>query len=539
MNSPTSVERPLPSALLARMTESSRREASIVGVLAFVFYSIGSWIPAYSNDESITATSVNRTFAEVLKILPNDAALEPYYLVLNLWASVSMAPGWLRLPSVVAMALAAALLYRLVVALVDRRLAIFTVAAMVIMPATTNYAHEIRPYAIGICASVGAALAWHFFLGGASRWAGFWYAFAIAVASLMHAYTLLLVAALLVTGAVCDRGRLSTVARRTLVPPVVALILLSPYLVFVATHAKGAPSRREFGLDGVLQTALITAVGRQFSALASATSALFLVLAAFGFLAALAMRQRDLRTPAVLGLAWAAIFPVCLILLQVVTGAPGLVARYWAFSIPGIALGVGLTLYWLASKVRVAAAIALLVVLTLLSLPTQIELRTPDGHFGQRWSLLPEVVNLPALAPYPLVLPAWLYESTLANADTQIPTSRFPFWEDLRPEGRVYQHELSAGDPRIGELAANVPGVILYSYGSAADGKPPQAGAFSTPEQQALIGRFPDMSVSCSYFGDALAVFVRTSDPMPDPLEVADQIESISPANIECGTPQP
>lgn len=522
----------------SRLGGTPRRGAVIAGVVAFLFYFVGSWTPSYSNDESITATSVIRNFGEVLKILPNDAALEPYYLALNLWTHVSTAAVWLRLPSVIAMALATALLYRLLCELVDRRLAVFATVAMILMPATTNYAHEIRPYALGIGASVGAVLAWYFFISGSKWQAGVWYGTGVATAALMHAYTLLLVAALLSVALVCYRGK-ADVLKRTLVPPVVAVVMLSPYLFAVATHAKGAPSRRDLSLDGVVQTALITGVGRQFSALASLTSALFLLLALGGFIAAVVIREQRLRSAAVLGFSWAVIFPVVLTLLQAVTGAPGLVARYWAFSIPGIAIGAGLALYVIAAKVKPTVAVIVAVLLAVLVAPTQLELRSQDGHFGMRWTLLPEVVNLPALQSYPLVLPAWLYESTLANANGQIPTTRFPFWEDLRAEGRVYQREILANDPRIAQLPSHVPGVILYSYGGATTKKPPSAAAFSAPEQQAIIERFPDMAVSCSYFGDALAVFVKTDDPMPDPQQVSDQIAALSPSNIHCAPKSP
>ncbi|MFC8451322.1 glycosyltransferase family 39 protein [Kitasatospora sp. NPDC057223] len=128
----------------------------VLATLAAGLYRIGG--PVLWHDELATLTVVHRTRSEILAMLQNvDAVHGAYYLFLHYWINVfGDSPAMLRLPTVLAMAGAAAC-----VALSGRRM--FTPRAGVtgglvfaLIPNVTRYGQEARSYAFVV---LGAALA--------------------------------------------------------------------------------------------------------------------------------------------------------------------------------------------------------------------------------------------------------------------------------------------------------------------------------------------------------------------------------------------
>ncbi|MFE9688265.1 glycosyltransferase family 39 protein [Micromonospora sp. NPDC005806] len=148
-------------------------------------------------DELATWSAATRPVRDLVRLAGTiDAATGPYYLLMHGWVGVfGDSATALRLPSVLAMAVAAGLTARLGERLVDARVGLLAGLLFAVLPGTSRYAQEARPYALATLFAVLATLllvealhrpTW-------TRWAG--YAAAVAALGLSHLIALTLLAA--------------------------------------------------------------------------------------------------------------------------------------------------------------------------------------------------------------------------------------------------------------------------------------------------------------------------------------------------------
>jgi mannosyltransferase len=171
---PITARTPAPDAPAAERAASRRRPvaayltwgAPVVVSAALGLYEIGG--PQLWRDELASWSAASRSLPQLWAMLHNiDAVLGIYYFGLHLWMTVfGQSATAMRLPSVIAMAAAAA-----VVALIGRRLgggAAGLAAGLVfaLIPGVSRYAQEARPYAF---ATLFAALATLQFLRAMER----------------------------------------------------------------------------------------------------------------------------------------------------------------------------------------------------------------------------------------------------------------------------------------------------------------------------------------------------------------------------------
>ncbi|MFY1657389.1 glycosyltransferase family 39 protein [Micromonospora sp. WMMD1274] len=148
-------------------------------------------------DELATWSAATRPVPDLARMTRTiDAATGPYYLLMHGWTALAgTSPTALRLPSALAMAVAAALTARLGAVLVGRRAGLLAGLLFAVLPVTSRYGQEARPYALATLLAVLATL----LLVGAlrrptwRRWAG--YALAVAALALLHLIALTLLAA--------------------------------------------------------------------------------------------------------------------------------------------------------------------------------------------------------------------------------------------------------------------------------------------------------------------------------------------------------
>ncbi|MEU1684249.1 glycosyltransferase family 39 protein [Micromonospora sp. NPDC005707] len=148
-------------------------------------------------DELATWSAATRPVPDLVRLAGTiDAATGPYYLLMHGWTALAgTSPTALRLPSALAMAGAAALTARLGAQLVGPRAGLLAGLLLAVLPATSRYGQEARPYAPATLFAVLATL----LLVGAlrrpdwRRWAG--YAVAVAALGLFHLIALTLLAA--------------------------------------------------------------------------------------------------------------------------------------------------------------------------------------------------------------------------------------------------------------------------------------------------------------------------------------------------------
>ncbi|PTA43497.1 glycosyltransferase family 39 protein [Micromonospora sp. RP3T] len=148
-------------------------------------------------DELATWSAATRPLPDLARLTRTiDAATGPYYLLMHGWTTLAgTSPTALRLPSALAMAAAAALTARLGARLAGDRAGLLAGLLFAVLPATSRYGQEARPYALATLLAVLATLLLVDALRRPSRrrWAG--YAVAVAALGLLHLVALTVLAA--------------------------------------------------------------------------------------------------------------------------------------------------------------------------------------------------------------------------------------------------------------------------------------------------------------------------------------------------------
>jgi mannosyltransferase len=371
---------------------------ALPGVATLVITLWGITGASYWRDEAATMSAAQRPLGNLLRTLGNiDAVHGAYYLLI--WVMVKLGgTGELatRLPSAVAMAVAAVAVAALGGRLVSPRAGLAAGLVFAVLPPVSLYGQDARPYAITVAL---AAIASYLLVrameadvsGGRYTWfAG--YAACVAALGIVDIFGLLLIVAHAVTvGLRCLRlsetGVSGVAAAPTggpgggesarslavawLAAAVAGTALASPLLAFAFVQ-RGTLSWLTAPSLGAVR-GLHDLIGPAYMA-----DAVVLAVACGIVVSALLGRERLRATwpgslPA-LCLPWLIVPPVILLVGSLIT--PLYTFRYVLLCIPAIALlaGAGLaSLGWVAGA-------AALVVIALLGLPQQRQVRGPDGH---------------------------------------------------------------------------------------------------------------------------------------------------------------
>jgi mannosyltransferase len=356
-------------------------------VLTFVIMLWGITGASYWRDEAATMSAAQRPLGNLLRTLGNiDAVHGAYYLLI--WVMVHVGgSGELvtRLPSAVAMACAAAAVVAIGRRLISPWAGLASGLVFAILPEVSLYGQDARPYAIVVAL---AALASYLLVrvmdagpDARHRWL-IGYALSVAALGIVDIFGLLLLTAHAVTvGLRCLRETGSAGTERSRAARSLALgwlaaaaagcLLTSPVL------ALGYVQRGTLSWLTPPNFAAVTGL-HDLVGPATMSVAVILVIAAGLVVSALLGRGR-LRAnwpgsvPA-LCLPWLILPPAILLAASVIT--PVYTLRYVLLCIPAIALlaGAGLaSLGWIAGPVA-------LVVIALLGVPMQQQVRAPNGH---------------------------------------------------------------------------------------------------------------------------------------------------------------
>ncbi|GAB3954308.1 hypothetical protein GCM10027614_61190 [Micromonospora vulcania] len=326
-------------------------------------------------DELATWSAATRSPGDLARLAGTiDAATGPYYLLMHGWlALVGDSTVALRAPAALAMTVAAGLVAVLGARLVDDRTGRYAGLLFAVLPGTSRYGQEARPYALATMFAVLATLLLVLALRRPSwpRWAG--YAVAVAALGLTHLIALTLLAAhALIVLAVWWRG----LAAAGVAGPTAAtdggtgperrvwrwLVALLPGVLLVGPLLLQARTQRSRQLDWVDPARLddLTALPGGV-AQSSVVGGLLVGLAALG---AARLGRRGLLPGC------AVLLPVLLLFLAG-TVVPLWVPRYLVFVVPFACLLAGAAL----AGVTAPAALAVVVLAGLLGLPDQAALR--------------------------------------------------------------------------------------------------------------------------------------------------------------------
>ncbi|WP_433827974.1 glycosyltransferase family 39 protein [Actinoplanes sp. CA-015351] len=360
-----------PPARRSRLDPLSIPAWLVAGLVTGIVCLVRAGSPVPWRDELATLIAAQRSFSEQLHMEHNlDAVFAVYYAFMHVWTElfgISMLS--LRLPSVLAMAVAGGLVARIGQDLYDRKTGLFAGLIFASIPAVTRYGQEIRVYA----AVVAFTLLSSWLLLRAvrqPRWTR-WIAYAVSVvlvgAGHIFALTVLSAhAAYVLFGFFAERKRpLLTWIRQSRVPAWTAsvaagIVVIAP-LAYVSTKQSGQVAWiPELNWD-------TGQVWHEQLFMDGAVGGLVVVLAL------LAVNRKWSATALCLGIA---VLPLLVLAIMSLAVSPLWMMRYVLFTIPGWALLAGAALARL-NRVPVTAALA---ALALFSLPQQITLRGVNGH---------------------------------------------------------------------------------------------------------------------------------------------------------------
>jgi mannosyltransferase len=310
--------------------------------------------PSLWADELATWGAVRLSWRSLYQLLGNvDAVVGPYFTLVKAWTDVAgTSTVALRLPSVGAMVVAAALVAVLGARLGGGRWAgLVAGLAFAVVPTTSRYAQEARPYAFVILLAILATLLLVRLVDNPTRAACAWYALAVAALGAFHLMGLLLLLA-----------HLAVVWRRALVP-------------WAVSAALGVLPVLPLAWLGQRQSEQISWIKpANWRVLLAAPDTLFVAGVIGGFLIVLGLLAFSRRWEVLLLVSWALVPVLTLFLVAKIT--PLFWPRYLLYTVPAWVLLAALTL----TRLSRTKAVGLLVALALLAHPEQFQLRAADGH---------------------------------------------------------------------------------------------------------------------------------------------------------------
>jgi mannosyltransferase len=357
---------------------------AIPPLATFVIMVWGIHGPSYWRDEAATLSAAQRPFGNLLRTLGNIDAVHGAYYVL-IWVMVRIGgTGELvtRLPSAVAMAVAAVAVTALGRRLISLRAGLASGLVFAVLPQVSLYGQDARPYAIVVALAAVASYLLVRVMDAEdarqrNRWLA-WYALCLAALGIVDIFGLLLVPAHAVTVALrllrereAEAGAGRSLGLGWLAAVVAAVVLVSPVLVLGYVQKGTLSWLTPPGLGSLKQLRTLIGTGTLVNTVALVVAAGIVVSAILG-------RQR-LRAawpgsvPA-LCLPWLILPPAILLIGSLIT--PLYTLRYVLLCLPAIALlvGAGLSAFgWVLGT-------AGLVLIAALAWPTQLQVRTADGH---------------------------------------------------------------------------------------------------------------------------------------------------------------
>jgi mannosyltransferase len=323
------------------------------------------------NDEYATHHAVTLSWDDLFRLLDNvDRVLTLYYVLMHFWVSVAGdSTTMLRLPSVFAMACAAGFTALVGQRLLNSNAGLIAGLIFALLPATSRYAQEARPYAFAVAAG---ALATLLLLVALDRpvW-GWWLAYALSV-GLTVAFHLIAVL-VVVPHALLTWFRYQKSDRDVrLWKSVGALALIGAFAMPLAFAGSG-------------QSAAIDWIKADREAVEQLPQQLFgsyptaAALGIMGFLAVLVMPFARRRRLALALLTWAILPPVFTYVTFPILHA--FLYRYLLFTLPAWALLAAGGIYGVIRLIsrrswpQLLVAAAVLPVLILLTLPGQLSAR--------------------------------------------------------------------------------------------------------------------------------------------------------------------
>jgi mannosyltransferase len=375
----------------------------LLGVVATLVSSIGSWIPSKWNDEAATQTAATRSIGQLWQMMHHiDAVHGAYYAFMHFWILAFGTSNFaLRAPSMLAVGAACAGVVVLGKRLGTRRIAIFSGVVFMILPRVTWMAIEARSYAFTALVAVWLTIVLlHVVDVRRPKW---WavYALLAAIGVVLNVYLALLVVAHGVALVIAYRRRRQPLRRLVSwgIAAALAAVLASPIVRLVV----GQTSQLPFGpltLGGVANafafqqyfTGATPTLARSVPVPPTtvwATAAIVLACCGWALMIATVVSRRIRATAtnnASLGLLTVTLpwmfVPLVLIIGFSLVVTPIYTARYFSFTTPAVALLMGTAIAAFSTQWRRILAVGAVVAL---ALPIFLSQRGPTSKNDTDW----------------------------------------------------------------------------------------------------------------------------------------------------------
>lgn len=388
-----------PTALPVTDRTRTRLLAGAVGVFAALSVAAWSWVPSLWYDEAATVTSAQRTWPQLWAELHTvDAVHGLYYAMMHVWFDVvGYSPVTLRLPSAIAIGIAAALLVILGKQLGSLRLGVLSAVVFTVLPRVQWAGSEGRPYAGITALSVGltvmAMAAWDRPTRRARVWRTAYGVLAVTAVTWNIYLSLVIVSHgvfLLWThlaGQATAKARQTPAVRPWLIAAGAGAIVTAPFVVVVASQA-----RQVSWISPVGERTIHQVFATAWFGWSTPYAVVAWTLMALGTVITVVLAKRrgsevDVRLLGVLRLA----LPIVVVPTAALVGATAIGVhlyspKYASLSLPFVAITIGLLLTHLLdrSKALLGGVLALVVAI---SVPLAVEVRQPTAKQGTTWNV--------------------------------------------------------------------------------------------------------------------------------------------------------
>jgi mannosyltransferase len=373
-----------------RWASAPRFDAAWMAVLATAVSLAGAARTSFWFDEAATiSAAANRSLSELIRLLNHlDAVHGLYYLFMHGWFTVfPPTEFWSRVPSGIAVGVAAAGVVSLAKQFSSRSVALCSGVVFAILPRTTWAGMEARPYAFSTMAAVWTTVLLVFAVrrGRALPWLA--YAIAMTAAIVVDVYLVLML--LVHASAVVVIKRNRTAILRFTVAVCVTLLLAAPFVIFA--------SRQVGQLSWIpplsLRTFMDVGAKQYFD-----RSVAFIILAVLVVGTWMVLSRREPARPSAgdrqlvwLAITWMAI-PTVILLAYSALASTIYYPRYLCFTAPAMAVLLGVCIVGLAkTPMRVSV---FLTALTLAALPNYLYgQRGTYSKYGMDYSQVADLIS--------------------------------------------------------------------------------------------------------------------------------------------------
>lgn len=375
------------TGVVERSGDPRQIDAVAVAIFAIAVSAAGAARPSLWFDEAATISASTRSFAELWRMLGNiDAVHGLYYLVMHGWFAIFPATEfWSRLSSSLAVGIAAAGVVVLGRQLSTRAVAVAAGVVFALLPRVTWAGIEARSYALCMVAGVWLTVLCVTAIrrNGLRWWSG--YAALVLLGTLLNVFVVLIVAVHAVLVVVSSDSR--SVRVRWALAALAAVAPVVPFLYFTQTQL--------FQVGWISPVGPHT-VGKILQEQYFDHSLAFAILAALVVVAAVVCRTRATfadTQPArliIVAIAWIVI-PTAALLVYSVVRHPVYYPRYLSFTVPAIALLIGLCI---VSVGRSRSGMAgLLLLFAFAATPNYLAQRGPYAKEGMDYSQVADVIT--------------------------------------------------------------------------------------------------------------------------------------------------